>query len=83
MTFEIKFSKQATKFLRKLPKDVLARVKSKFRNLSEKPFRYLEHLESDNYYKFRIGEYRALIDLDFANKILWVRVFDKRSRVYK
>lgn len=45
------------------------------------PFRFLEHFEG-NGYKFRIGDYRALIDVDFEKKILKVRVFDKRERIY-
>ncbi len=76
------FSKQATKFLRKLPDNLLRRIKFKFNEIAKDPFRYLEHYEGD-YYKFRIGNYRALIDIDLENKVLWIRVFDKRGRIYK
>jgi len=76
------FSKQATKFLRKLPDNLLRRIKLKFNEIAKDPFRYLEHYEGD-YYKFRIGNYRALIDIDLENKVLWIRVFDKRGRIYK
>jgi len=33
--------------------------------------------------KLRIGDYRALIDIDFENKILIIQVFDKRGKIYK
>ncbi|MEK6924670.1 MAG: hypothetical protein AABW71_00345 [Nanoarchaeota archaeon] len=46
------------------------------------PFRFLEHFEGEDY-KLRIGDYRMLIDIDFKRKILFVRVFDKRGRIYK
>ncbi len=49
----------------------------------ENPFHYLEHYEGKDYYKFRIGDYRALIDVDFQNKSLKVQVLDKRGRIYK
>ena len=45
-------------------------------------YRYIEHYEGE-YYKIRIGDYRALIDIDFQRKILFVRILDKRGRVYK
>ena len=80
--FEIKFSNQATKFIRKLSEDIKNRIKDKFYEVSKDPFRYLEHYEGD-YYKLRIGDFRALIDIDFNNKTLFVRVFDKRGRIYK
>jgi len=33
-------------------------------------------------YKLRIGEYRALVDIDFEKKVMSIRVFDKRERIY-
>ena len=82
MTYEIKFSTQATKFFNSLPKDVQEKVKNKFREISENPSRYLEHYEGD-YDKIRIGKLRALVDIDNQRKIIWIRVFDKRGRIYK
>ncbi|MBI3051855.1 hypothetical protein HYY74_05355 [Candidatus Woesearchaeota archaeon] len=40
------------------------------------PFRYLEHYEGADVYKLRIGEHRMLIDVDFKNKVLKIRVLD-------
>ena len=57
-------------------------VDSKFEEIKDNPFRYIEHYEG-NYYKIRIGDYRALIDIDFQKKILYVRLLDKRPRIYK
>lgn len=50
--------------------------------MKENPFHYLEHYEGE-YYKLRIGDYRALLDIDFKLKIIWVRIIDKRGRIYK
>ena len=82
MTFQIVFSTQATKYIKSLQTDIKERIKDKLKQISEDPLRYLEHYEGD-YYKIRIGDYRALLDIDFKSKILRVRVFDKRGRVYK
>jgi mRNA-degrading endonuclease RelE of RelBE toxin-antitoxin system len=83
MIFKVEFSNQATKFIRRLSEDIKERIKRKFREVSEDPFRYLEHYEGDDCHKLRIGDFRSLIDVDFNRKILFVRVFDKRGRIYK
>ena len=83
MTFKIEFSNQAAKFIRNLPDNIKERIKKKFREIAENPFRYLEHFEGEDCYKLRIGDYRSLIDVDFDKQVLFVRVFDKRGRVYK
>jgi mRNA interferase RelE/StbE len=82
MTFSIFWQSQARKFLRKLPSEVSKRIVKKIKEIKENPFRYLEHFEG-NGYKFRIGDYRLIIDVDQNNKILKIRVLDKRSRIYK
>jgi|AntAceMinimDraft_17_1070374.scaffolds.fasta_scaffold118511_1 mRNA-degrading endonuclease RelE of RelBE toxin-antitoxin system len=93
MIYEIKLKPKVEKFLDKLPQDVALRIIKKLKQLKENPFRYLEHYEGEGY-KFRIGDYRALIDtleghenlragVDFENKILIVEVLDKRGRIYK
>ena len=83
MTYEIEYSNQANKFLKGLGKDITKRIINKIEEIRENPFRYLEHFEGKDVFKFRIGDYRALIDIDHENKILVVRVLDKRGRIYK
>jgi len=82
MSYTIKWNIKSTKILKKLPENVALRLWKKIQDLKENPFRYLEHYEGEGY-KLRIGDYRALIDVDFQNKILKIRVFDKRERIYK
>ena len=83
MTFEFKFSSKATKFIKNLSNETKERLKKKFKEIAMAPFRYLEHFEGGNCYKLRIGDFRGLVDVDLDIKILFVRVFDKRGRVYK
>jgi mRNA interferase RelE/StbE len=83
MSFSVSLDKGADKFLDKLPSDVALRIIKKLEKVEKEPFRFLEHYEGKNIYKLRIGDYRALIDVDFDRKILFVRVLDKRGRVYK
>jgi len=81
--FIVLFSRKSTKFFRKLPKDIREHVRARFAELASDPWRYLEHHEGDDFYKFRIGDYRALIDVDLKERLLLVRLFDNRGRIYK
>ena len=82
MKWEIIWHPKAAKNLETFPKELAQRVFDKLDTVAENPFRYLEHFEGEGY-KLRIGGYRALLDIDFQNKVLKVRVFDKRGRVYE
>jgi len=82
MTYSIKFSPQAKKFIRKLDKQESLRILEKFEEIKKDPFRYLEHYEGKGY-KIRIGDYRSLVDVDLKEEVLFIRIFDKRGRIYK
>ncbi len=82
-TFHVLLHPGAVRFLERLPKGDADRVKRRLREAACHPFHYLEHYEGADYYKLRVGPYRALIDVDQRRQILFVRVLDKRSRVYK
>jgi len=83
MSYNIKFSSKSKKFLKNIDNSLAIRIIEKIELLKENPFRYLGHFEGETCYKLCIGDYRALIDIDFENKILVVQVLDKRGRVYK
>lgn len=83
MTYSVEWHPKTRKFLRKLPKDVSARIVLKVKEMKEEPFRYLEHYEGADVYKLRVGDYRLLIDVDLTNKNLKIRVLDHRGRIYK
>lgn len=83
MSYKILWKPKPLKFLNKLQKNVALRILEKIDMLKEEPFRYLEHYEGADIYKFRIGDYRLLVDVDFKTKTLIIEVFDKRGRVYK
>ena len=81
MSYEIIWHPKAAKYVEKLPQHIAKRILDKFDEISVDPFKYLEHFEGGGY-KLRIGEYRALIDADLQKRILKIRVFDKRGRIY-
>ena len=81
--FEIQWSPKASKNLSRLPKELVERIFEKMDQVKQNPFRFLEHFEKKKVYKLRIGDYRALVDVDFNKEKLYIQVFDKRGRVYK
>lgn len=83
MNYAIEWSSQALSFLDGLQKDIAERILRKFDDVKENPFRYLKHYWGYEGYKLRIGDYRALIDIDFQNKILFIRMLDKNQGFIK
>ena len=83
MTYEVKLHPKVRKFLDKSDKHISDRIRNRLKLLRENPFHYLEHYEGEDCYKFRLGDYRALIDVDNSRKIVFVRVLDLRGRIYK
>jgi len=81
MTFSVIWHPKAAKQVELLPKQIRERVLRKIDEVAQEPFRFLEHFEGDCY-KLRIGEYRALLDVEFNKKVLKIQVSDKRERVY-
>ena len=82
--WDVLLSPDVQQFIDRQDKTVAERIRKGLQKLkTENPFHFLEHLEDKGYYKFRVGEYRALVDIDFQNRIIKVQVIDHRSVIYK
>ena len=83
--FEVKYSNQATKFLKKADKILTKRIIIKIEELKDKPIIY--DTKSIKGYKeklFRVcvGDYRILYEIDYDINIIGIIKIDKRSKVY-
>ena len=83
MVYGIDWSERSERTLSKLPGNIASRIVRKVDSIKFDPFHYLEHYEGESVYKLRIGDYRALIDVDFENEILKVAILGHRSKIYK
>lgn len=83
MIYVIRWHPNAEAFLKKLPAEIARRIVRKLDRVAHVPFRFLEHYEGQDFYKLRIGDYRALIDVDMENKILFVQVVGHRKNIYE
>lgn len=79
--YEVKLNPQVLKFLKKQDAHIYSRLREGLQKLKD-PLSCVEHFEGNDY-KYRIGDYRALLDIDFGRKIVFVRVLDTRGRIYK
>jgi len=83
MSYYVIWDPKVRRHLKKLPGDVSSRIVKRVKEMKDDPFHYLEHYEGEDFYKLRIGDYRALIDVDFSSKVLRVRVVGHRRNIYK
>ena len=83
MSYSVRWEPDALKLLDSLPKEISIRIIKKVESIKYLPFHYMQHYEGEKVYKLRVGDYRALVDVDFSNKVLIIRVLDHRKRIYK
>jgi len=82
--WKVLLSADVQQFLNKQDEQISDKIKKRLEKLkSDNPFHFLEHFEGQEFYKCRIGTYRALVDVDFKNKILKVQILDHRKKIYK
>lgn len=84
--FQVKFKASADKKLSKLPKDIQIRIinKLEFFIQSANPLLYAEILTNSKLgtYRFRVGDYRIVFDLEDEEMIVVVDV-DHRKNIYR
>lgn len=62
MTWTVIWSKRAEKQIDALPQ-VAIRILNKTDDVEADPFAYLERLSNSSLYKFRVGNYRVIVDV--------------------
>jgi mRNA interferase RelE/StbE len=85
MNWKIEFTKQATKQIHSLEKEVQDRIENAIKNkLLTNPDKYLIGLvgELSDLYKFRVGDYRLLCSKDGHNLLIHVIKVAHRREVY-
>lgn len=83
MMYEVIFDDEAIDFLNSLPKEIKERIYNKIISTKENPFHFFEGLEGRKDYKLRIGDYRAIADIDRSAGKIEVTLIGHRKNVYK
>jgi len=83
MDFQLIFANSADKELSKLPKNIAQRIFLKCQKTKNDPMRFWEKVTDGKEYKLRVGDYRAIADIDFEQKKIEVIMVGHRRNVYK
>ncbi|OGS46834.1 MAG: hypothetical protein A3K66_04045 [Euryarchaeota archaeon RBG_16_67_27] len=83
MAFRVEFSELAAEEFRKLDKPVRERIARKLQTVALNPSRYLTRLSSVEAFKLRVGNYRAIVDVAWEQKMIYVLSVGHRSTVYR
>jgi mRNA interferase RelE/StbE len=81
--YELIFDEEAIDFLNKLPKEIKSRIFNKIISTKENPSHYFERLEGRKDFKLRIGDYRAIADIDKNSMKIKVTIIGHRKNIYK
>ena len=79
----IEFTKKAESQLYKLQRDVQERIIKSLERIKIRPYDYVEKLVGEPGFKFRVGEYRLILDIDNYKLIILVLKLGHRKNIYK
>ena len=80
--YSLIYSKKAEKQLEKLDKEIRNRIIYSLERLKIRPEAYVEKLVGDLGYKFRVGNYRILVDIDKGKLIVLIIKIGHRINLY-
>jgi mRNA interferase RelE/StbE len=85
VTYQIQFSKGATKQLKKLPADVKERIDTKIQDLAIEPRPDgVKKLQGDDTsYRIRVGDYRIIYEIEDDVLLITVIKVGHRNQAYK
>ncbi len=80
--YELFYSDLAKKQLHKLPKEVRDRILRSLERIRIRPEAYIEKLVGIPGYKFRVGDYRVIMDIENDRLLILVIKIGHRKNVY-
>jgi mRNA interferase RelE/StbE len=81
--YKIEFSEKAEKQLQKLEDDTAIRIVSSLERTTVRPYYFVKRLEGTKYYRFRVGDYRIILDIQNDRLIIIVIELGHRKNIYK
>jgi len=81
--YSIEFTKRAESELYKLQRDVQERIIKSLERIKIRPYDYVEKLVGEPGFKFRVGDYRLILDIDNYKLIILVLKLGHRKNIYK
>ena len=81
--FDLFFTKEAIKFLKKLENQDRIRIISTLERCRVRPHAHIKKLVSSSYFRLRIGEYRVILDVSTGKLLIIVIEIGHRRNIYK
>ena len=81
--YKIIFDFGAIEFLEKAEKSISERIWNKIMSTKENPYHFFERLVGRKEFKLRIGDYRAIADINDSEKKIEIVFIEHRKKVYK
>ncbi|MDI3543800.1 MAG: mRNA interferase RelE/StbE [Candidatus Woesearchaeota archaeon] len=81
--FNIFFTAEAKKFLKKLNKEDSKRIISTLERCRIRPYAHVRKLVSSSYFRLRAGDYRLILDIKADKLLIIVIEIGHRKNIYK
>lgn len=84
--YELKYSKEATKMLAKLPKNLVRTIVTKLEILAKDPYSKLNNalkLKGVDGYRLRVGDWRVFYTVEDKTITIWVMDIQHRGSAYQ
>jgi len=83
MTYELVYSDESLKQLKKLDKKIQERIITSLERIRIKPESHITKLVGDIGYKLRVGDYRVILDIEKGKLLILVIKIGHRKKIYK
>lgn len=83
MTYEIHFTDKAYKQLKKFEKEDQERIIKSLERIRIRPEAFVKKIIGDPGYRFRIGNYRVILDIEKEKLIIMILMVGHRKNIYK
>ena len=81
--FDLFFTAESKKFLKKLNKEDSKRIISTLERCKIRPHSHIKKLVSSPYFRLRVGDYRVILDIKAGKLLIIVVEIGHRRNIYK
>ena len=84
--WKVKWSSKSLHELKKLDKSdrvLVQRIYNRVQEAQNEPYEMVERLSKSKHYKIRIGDYRAILDIQQKNLTVYVVMIGHRNDIYQ
>jgi len=82
VVFAVLLHPKAAKELEKIEDQIKLRMKEKLRELRDNPERIGKRLRPSNFWSLRVGDYRAIYEIDRNKNLVVILLIGHRKKVY-